>query len=629
MTIRTTVNNFITTTTADINNTDLSVSVTSVTGGPSLTPGTVECRATLTDGINYEIVILTDLTSLTYTITRGAEGSTAQSWPAGTKFTVNLTADSVDRKADGASSSTDNALARYDGTTGKVLQNSGITTDDDGNTTCINFIDGYTTTATAASTTTLTNASTYQQWFTGSTTQNCKLPVVSTLKLGQAFFIANLSSGSVTIQSSGSNTVQVLTANTSCLVVCISLSGTGAASWAIVPGNIAGVLSLTGTSNQITVSAATGAITISIPNNPTLPGTGGVIIPQGSTASRPGAGNFGRFRANTSTGNYELDDGSAWRVIPDCPETNTAKAIPVFNNTNDPSLIDSGVTIQNSNIKANNNTDSLTSTATSAGTLTLTVSSTKIHLLTGSTTHTVTLPVTSTLTTGHSFIIMNKSSGVVTVQSSGANTLQAMASNTVLVVTCISTSGTGTSSWEWWYLPIESGITGSGNLAMSASPTFTGTLTAAAIVGTSINVGQNDLNYLEQGTWTPILTCASPGTLSVSYGTQSGVYFRINDLLILRCNLTYTPTQGTASGNVRITGAPYPIAGTIGLGTPVLNSAWTWPASTTTPVVRAITGQTYFELYGSKSGASLTNFAITDGADSTATQWNFAGFYYI
>jgi len=105
------------------------------------------------------------------------------------------------------------------------------------------------------------------------------------------------------------------------------------------------VTSLTGTANQISVSAATGAVTISMASNPTIPGNTGMIIPTGSSGSRPGAGNFGRIRGNTSTGNYELDDGSAWRLIPDAPETITSRAIPVFTGTNDPSLSNTSVTI--------------------------------------------------------------------------------------------------------------------------------------------------------------------------------------------------------------------------------------------------------------------------------------------
>jgi hypothetical protein len=90
---------------------------------------------------------------------------------------------------------------------------------------------GYTSTATAAGTTTLTASSSYYQQFTGSTTQTVVLPVVSTLALGWTFHIVNNSTGLVTVQSSGANQVIIVPANTTAMVTCISISGTTAASW--------------------------------------------------------------------------------------------------------------------------------------------------------------------------------------------------------------------------------------------------------------------------------------------------------------------------------------------------------------------------------------------------------------
>ena len=54
----------------------------------------------------------------------------------------------LDLKATGAASSTDNAIARYDGTTGKIIQNSGVIIDDSGNLTSSQTIQGQFVTAT-------------------------------------------------------------------------------------------------------------------------------------------------------------------------------------------------------------------------------------------------------------------------------------------------------------------------------------------------------------------------------------------------------------------------------------------------------------------------------------------------
>lgn len=103
--------------------------------------------------------------------------------------------------------------------------------DANGNMSAAAFLEGYTTTATAAGTTTLTVSSNYLQFLTGSTTQTVTLPVASTLVLGQQWLIVNSSTGAVTVQSSGSNSIVVVAAGTSAMLTCILTSGTGTGSW--------------------------------------------------------------------------------------------------------------------------------------------------------------------------------------------------------------------------------------------------------------------------------------------------------------------------------------------------------------------------------------------------------------
>ena len=99
-----------------------------------------------------------------------------------------------------------------------------------GGTITISF-QGLTLNATAAGTTTLTATSTYEQIFQGTTTQTCVLPVVSTLSLGQSFWLKNESTGIVTVNSSGGNLVVSLNPGDCALVTCILITGTTAASW--------------------------------------------------------------------------------------------------------------------------------------------------------------------------------------------------------------------------------------------------------------------------------------------------------------------------------------------------------------------------------------------------------------
>lgn len=346
-------NNFSTTLATGIGTGATSITLTSATGLPAI--GTNEVyRLTLRYQGRIEIVEVTDdASSPTLTVTRAQESTTAQAFPAGSLVELRATANSIDRKSDGASSSTDNALARFDGTSGKILQDSGTTTDDDGNLTSNNLKRAYTTTTTAAGTTTLTVSSTGQQFFTGSTTQTVVLPVVSTLSLGHSYYIVNNSTGVITVQSSGGNTVQAMAASTFATYTCILTSGTTAASWSVAysASGAAGISEIQGTTNQITVTNGTGpTATIAITSNPTLPGADGVTLPQGSTASRPGASVFARLRGNTSTGRFEFDNGSAWRLIPTTAETITANRIPKFAGANNPDL-----DVSNLGIDANNN----------------------------------------------------------------------------------------------------------------------------------------------------------------------------------------------------------------------------------------------------------------------------------
>ena len=90
---------------------------------------------------------------------------------------------------------------------------------------------GYTSTATAAGTTTLTNTSSYYQQFTGVTTQTIVLPVTSTLTTGWTFHIVNNSTGLVTVNSSGGNQVIIVPVQTTAMVTCIGTAATTAADW--------------------------------------------------------------------------------------------------------------------------------------------------------------------------------------------------------------------------------------------------------------------------------------------------------------------------------------------------------------------------------------------------------------
>ena len=140
--------------------------------------------------------------------------------------------------------------------------------DAQGAITGTNFIEGFTTTATAAGTTTMTVSSTYTQVWTGSLAQTVKLPT-TTVAQGQQYEIINQSTGLVTVQSSGANTILILAAGTSAIFTAVVATPTTAANW---------------DAQYISVKAASGKVG-TFSNTLTLAGTDGTTITFPSTSA--------------------------------------------------------------------------------------------------------------------------------------------------------------------------------------------------------------------------------------------------------------------------------------------------------------------------------------------------------
>jgi len=112
--------------------------------------------------------------------------------------------------------------------------------------------------------------------------------------------------------TTGNPTIGLGTALTS-----INTLGSSAAQGLVtVNGSSFGQTAIVGTTNQITVvsgNASSGSPTISISDNPVLSGTGGVTVPNGTTAQRSGTN--GTLRYNTSTLTFEGYSNGAWGAI--------------------------------------------------------------------------------------------------------------------------------------------------------------------------------------------------------------------------------------------------------------------------------------------------------------------------
>ena len=132
--------------------------------------------------------------------------------------------------------------------------------DANSNLSANNFLSGYEPITTAAGSTSLLVSSPFITQFVGSTTQTCLMPVVTGLALGQSYLIVNSSTGVVTVQSSGGNTIQAMASGTSLLLYCSLLTGTTASSWTVVNYTTSGGNVSPGLINQLAWYAASGNV---------------------------------------------------------------------------------------------------------------------------------------------------------------------------------------------------------------------------------------------------------------------------------------------------------------------------------------------------------------------------------
>lgn len=135
-------------------------------------------------------------------------------------------------------------------------------------------------------------------------------------------------------------------------------------------------------------------------------------------------------------------------------------------------------------------------------------------------------------------------------------------------------------------------------LATSDTPTFAG-----------VNLGDENLNDYDEGTWTPVLTFATAGDLSVAYSSQSGRYIKIGKLVVASFIIeTSTFTHTTASGACQITGLPFASAN-------VSPIQWAGPLS----LWQGITRASYTDVATNMAhNVSLGGFIISGSAQTTA-----------
>jgi hypothetical protein len=269
-------NNASTTLASGISAIDTTLTVSSGTGAlfPTLA-GSQYFYTTLSNvaATIIEIVKVTARAGDTFTIVRGQDNTTASAYITGDKVELRLVDASLENfpqldstntfaqiqtftngvslgvdlpvaeggtGASTADTARNNLVAARSGSNTDITSLSGLTTPlsaGQGGTGATSLVNAgidlvtFTSTPTAAATTTLLSTSNSVQFFTGTTTETIVLPLASTMVLGQRFTIHNNSTGALTVNSSGANLVGTVQPNTTVVITCISTSGTSAASW--------------------------------------------------------------------------------------------------------------------------------------------------------------------------------------------------------------------------------------------------------------------------------------------------------------------------------------------------------------------------------------------------------------
>lgn len=267
---------------------------------------------------------------------------------------------------------------------------------------------------------------------------------------------SEIPSMSTTLPSGLSIPGATITASTAALlsgsIVAVPVAGADIVNKTYVDSLVSGaVTSITGTTNQITASSPTGAVTLSLPQD----------IALGSTPT------FGGMTLSSIPLGFS-SGGTNINALPLTPIASTYSAWDA-----------------NLNLSASAFIGGFATTATAAGTTTLTVASKQIQEFTGATTQTVVMPVTSTLVAGMSYTIINNSSGAVTVNSSGANLILTMAANTSAEIICVLNSGTTAASWNASYIVDTGGGVSPGNINELAWYSATGNLVSGLATANS------------------------------------------------------------------------------------------------------------------------------------------------
>jgi hypothetical protein len=132
------------------------------------------------------------------------------------------------------------------------------------------------------------------------------------------------------------------------------------------------------------------------------------------------------------------------------------------------------------------------------------------------------------------------------------------------------------------------------------------------------------------GTWTPALAFATVGTSTWAFTTQLGWYSIVGNRLFYEFTVTGVPTNGTAAGNLQVTGLPFAAINVVGeLGAGATSMTGYTKAGYTSVITRINSaGGQRFNLQAMGSGVATAALAVADiptgGTVTVTSSGNYA-----
>ncbi len=233
----------------------------------------------------------------------------------------------------------------------------------------------------------------------------------------------------------------------------------------------------------------------------------------------------------------------------------------------------------------------------------------------------------NTGTSGATIPLLNGANTWTGVQSYNAGDLVVKgATSGTLDIRCAVSCGTRTLTFP--AATIDFSVTGGASQVVKQT-TAGGALTVGQLQCSDLSDGVSGGcgAFVVTGSLTPSLAYETSGTSSFSYSSQAGSYVCMNKVVTGWVRVTFTPTNGTASGSLYWTNPPYApvnafIAADVQFGPPAFFSSSGWAGLSTLSYGPALNSSVHI-VFDNVSGSTITPISTTNSTTGTAKTLSF------